>query len=57
MGQLAPHRGKLAQIKIPQKNLHGGIYKYINFYDHEFIFVLRSFVWEIKYEKYSPKML
>ena len=29
----------------------------IHIYDHDFVFAANSFVWEIKYEKYSPKML
>ena len=57
-GKVGPHDGiSWPTCKIPYKGLYSRIFKYVYFYYHEFVFAAKSFVWEIKYDNYSSKML
>ena len=59
MGQFAPHLGKLVHMTglLGPHAQYSRIYKYIHFYDNGFVLAAKSFIWEIKCEQYSLKML
>ena len=57
-GKVGPHDGiSWPTRKIPYNGLCCRIFNCVYFYYHEFVFAAKSFVWEIKYDNYSSKML